>query len=228
VVEMALLPFVEVKPAVPATAAVVWLHGLGDSGDGFAPIVPELRLPKNHSIRFIFPHAPVRAITINNGAQMRGWYDIKTWDLNDRADEVGVRESAAAVQQLLDTLIQQGIAIEKIILAGFSQGGVIALHMLPRLPYKLAGAMALSTYMAVPQKLTAEKNNLNLATPLLMNHGSHDDVVPFSAGQAAFQTMKHAGFNARWLDYRMAHTVCGQQVADISRFIQQQLMPNQD
>ncbi|MCA1931840.1 alpha/beta hydrolase [Rheinheimera sp.] len=220
---MALLPFVDVKPAAQADAAVVWLHGLGDSGDGFAPIVPELRLPKNSGIRFLFPHAPVRPITINGGMQMRGWYDIKTWDLNDRADETGVRESAAAVQALIDKLIEQGIPANRILLAGFSQGGVIALHLLPRLPYKLAGVMALSTYMAVPGKLKEEMTGVNKSTAVLVNHGTHDEVVPYSAGQAAFNALKFAGFNVNWVDYRMGHSVCPQQIADISRFIQQQL-----
>lgn len=220
---MALLPFVDVKPAAQADAAVVWLHGLGDSGDGFAPIVPELRLPKSSGIRFLFPHAPVRPITINGGMQMRGWYDIKTWDLNDRADETGVRESAAAVTALLDKLIEQGIPSNRILLAGFSQGGVIALHLLPRLPYKLAGVMALSTYMAVPSKLKEEMTGVNKSTAVMVNHGTHDEVVPYSAGQAAFNALKFAGFTVNWADYRMGHSVCPQQIADISRFIQQQL-----
>ena len=220
---MALLPFVDVKPAGQADAAVVWLHGLGDSGDGFAPIVPELRLPKSSGIRFLFPHAPVRPITINGGMQMRGWYDIKTWDLNDRADETGVRESAAAVTALLDKLIEQGIPSNRILLAGFSQGGVIALHLLPRLTYKLAGVMALSTYMAVPGKLKEEMTGVNKSTAVLVNHGTHDEVVPYSAGQAAFNALKFAGFTVNWADYRMGHSVCPQQIADISRFIQQQL-----
>lgn len=220
---MALLPFVDVKPQGQVDAAVVWLHGLGDSGDGFAPIVPELRLPKSSGIRFLFPHAPVRPITINGGMQMRGWYDIKTWDLNDRADESGVRESAAAVTALLDKLIEQGIPANRILLAGFSQGGVIALHLLPRLPYKLAGVMALSTYMAVPGKLKEEMTGANKSTVVLVNHGTHDEVVPYSAGQAAFNALKFAGFNVNWAEYRMGHSVCPQQIADISRFIQQQL-----
>jgi len=220
---MALLPFVDVKPAGQADAAVVWLHGLGDSGDGFAPIVPELRLPKSSGIRFLFPHAPVRPITINGGMQMRGWYDIKTWDLNDRADETGVRESASAVTALLDKLIEQGIPASRILLAGFSQGGVIALHLLPRLPYKLAGVMALSTYMAVPGKLKEEMTGATKSTAVLVNHGTHDEVVPYSAGQAAFNALKFAGFTVSWAEYRMGHSVCPQQIADISRFIQQQL-----
>ncbi|MDX1678341.1 MAG: carboxylesterase, partial [Arsukibacterium sp.] len=122
---MALLPFVDIKPNGPVRAAVVWLHGLGDSGHGFAPIVPELRLPADAGIRFLFPHAPERPVTVNGGMRMRAWYDIKTMDLAHRADEAGVRESAAAVQQLLDKLIADGLSSEQIVLAGFSQGGVI-------------------------------------------------------------------------------------------------------
>ncbi len=218
------LPFVDVPASGEVKAAVVWLHGLGDSGHGFAPIVPELRLPAGHGIRFLFPHAPEQRVTINNGMVMRAWYDIKTWDLQNRADEAGVRQSALLVQNLLDKVIASGIPAEKIILAGFSQGGVIALHLLPRLPYKIAGVMALSTYMAVPDALKTEMNTLNKTTPVLVAHGTADPVVPMQAGQLAFNALKYAGFNVRWQDYRMEHSVCAQEVADISRFIQQQLL----
>lgn len=218
------LSFVDVPASGPVTAAVIWLHGLGDSGHGFAPIVPELRLPAGHGIRFLFPHAPERPVTINNGYVMRAWYDIKTMDLQHRADEEGVRQSAAQVQALLDKVIASGVPADKIVLAGFSQGGVIALHLLARLPYKIAGVMALSTYMCVPDKLKAELVMHNLKTPVLVAHGSHDDVVPVAAGKAAFDSLKYAGFNVRWQDYRMAHSVCAQEVADLSRFIQQQLL----
>lgn len=221
---MALLPFVDVPAQGQTRAAVVWLHGLGDSGHGFAPIVPELRLPADAGIRFLFPHAPERPITINNGFRMRGWYDIKTMDLAQRADETGVRESATAVQQLLDKLIAEGIPAEKIILAGFSQGGVIALHLLPRLPYRIAGVMALSTYMCVPDKLVAEQNNLNKSTPVLIAHGTQDEVVPYAAGQQAFHALKQNGYNISWHEYRMPHSVCAQQVADLSSFIQRRLL----
>jgi phospholipase/carboxylesterase len=220
-----MLPFVDVKPDGDVKAAVIWLHGLGDSGHGFAPIVPELRLPKGHGIRFLFPHAPERPVTINGGMRMRAWYDIKTMDLAQRADEDGVRASAQAVQALIDHLIQTGLAPEAIMLAGFSQGGVIALHLLPRLPYKIAGCMALSTYMCVPDKLSDEAVTLNKNTPILVAHGSHDPVVPMQAGQAAFNSLKYAGFQPRWLQYRMEHSVCAQEVDDLSRFIQQQLRP---
>lgn len=221
---MALLPFVDVKAQGNTRAAVVWLHGLGDSGHGFSPIVPELRLPADSGIRFLFPHAPERPVTVNGGMRMRAWYDIKTMDLTNRADEAGVRESAAAVQQLLDKLINEGISSERIILAGFSQGGVIALHLLPRLLYKLAGVMALSTYMCAPDKLKDESNNLNKTTPVLVAHGNQDPVVPMFAGQQAYHSLKTAGFNVSWHEYRMPHSVCAQEVADISSFIQRRLL----
>lgn len=220
---MAKLAFVDVKPKGQVTSAVVWLHGLGVSGHDFAPIVPDLKLPADHSIRFLFPHAPERAVTINNGRVMRAWYDIKTWDLESRADEAGVNESAALVKSLIDELIASGIPAERIMLAGFSQGGVIALHLLPRLPYKLAGVMALSTYLCVPDKLKQELVQVNKSTPVLVAHGTQDPVVPFTAGQQAFNTLKYAGFNVQWLEYRMEHSVCAQEVADLSRFIQLRL-----
>ncbi len=218
------LSYVDVAAPGPVKAAVIWLHGLGDSGHGFAPILPELRLPAGHGIRFLFPHAPERPVTINNGFVMRAWYDLKTMDLQNRADEEGVRQSAAQVQTLMDKVIASGVPADKILLAGFSQGGVIALHLLPRLPYKIAGVMALSTYMGMPDKLKAEMNSHNKSTPVLVAHGTMDDVVPLSAGKAAFDALKYAGFQVSWLDYRMAHSVCAQEVADLSRFIQQRLL----
>lgn len=222
------LSFVDVPAQGPVTAAVIWLHGLGDSGHGFAPIVPELRLPAGHGIRFLFPHAPERPVTINNGFVMRAWYDLKTMDLQNRADEEGVRQSAAQVQVLIDKVIASGVPADKILLAGFSQGGVIALHLLPRLPYKIAGVMALSTYMGMPDKLKAEMTGHNKTTPVLVAHGTMDDVVPLSAGKAAFDSLKYAGFQVSWSDYRMAHSVCAQEVADLSRFIQQRLLQTAD
>jgi phospholipase/carboxylesterase len=225
---MALLSFVDVKPQGAVRAAVIWLHGLGDSGHGFAPIVPELRLPAAAGIRFLFPHAPERPVTVNGGMRMRAWYDIKTMDLNNRADEAGVRESATAVQQLLDKLIADGIPSEKIVLAGFSQGGVIALHLLARLPYRLAGVMALSTYLCAAEKLSVEATTSNKATPVFIGHGTQDPVVPVAAGQQAFHALKNLGFNVSWHDYRMEHSVCAQEVADISSFLQRRLMQVKD
>lgn len=221
---MSLLSFVDVKPQGEVKAAVVWLHGLGDSGHGFAPIVPELRLPVAAGIRFIFPHAPEMPVTVNGGMRMRAWYDIKTMDLTNRADEDGVRQSAAAVTALLDKLIADGIPSERIVLAGFSQGGVITLHLLPRLTYKLAGFIALSTYMACSDKLRAEMLSHNKTTPVFIGHGTQDPVVPLAAGQQAYQTFKAAGFNVSWQDYRMPHSVCAQEIDEISRFLQSRLL----
>lgn len=221
---MALLPFVDVPAQGKTQAVVVWLHGLGDSGHGFAPIVPELRLPADAGVRFLFPHAPEIPVTINGGMRMRAWYDIKTMDLTNRADEAGVRQSADAVKALLDKLISEGIPSEQIMLAGFSQGGVITLHLLPRLPYKLAGFMALSTYIACPEKLATEQLSHNKTTPVFIAHGTQDPVVPLTAGQQAFHTYKAAGFNVSWRDYRMPHSVCAQEIDEISRFIQSRLL----
>ena len=225
---MTTLPFVDTPSQGPCQSVVVWLHGLGDSGHGFAPIVPELRLPADAGIRFVFPHAPVQPVTINGGMEMRAWYDIKSMDLLSRADEAGVRDSAAKVQQLLDSLIAEGIPSERIVLAGFSQGGVIALHLLPRLPYKLAGVMALSTYLCAPDKLPAEAVATNKTTPVFIGHGTQDPVVPMAGGQQAFHALKNQGFQVRWHEYRMEHSVCAQEVADIRSFLQRLLITEKE
>ena len=142
-----LLPCVEINPSTTPDACVIWLHGLGDSGHGFAPIVPELKLPESMAVKFLFPHAPERPVTINGGMRMRAWYDIKSLDFESRADLEGVKESAAQVEALIEAQIESGIPSGRIVLAGFSQGGVIALHLAPRYANKFAGVIALSTYM---------------------------------------------------------------------------------
>lgn len=217
------LSFVEVNPPGKPQAVIIWLHGLGDSGHGFAPIVPELRIPDEMGVRFVFPHAPVRAVTINGGMQMNAWYDIKTMALEDRADEAGVIESAQLVKQLLDDEIARGTPSERIILAGFSQGGVIALHLAARLPYTLAGVMAMSTYMCKPQKLSADKQPANQHTPILMAHGTVDEVVPTIAGIHAKEALLENGYQVQWFDYPMGHTLCLEQIQEITRFIKEVL-----
>lgn len=213
------LSYVEVNPKSEVKAVIIWLHGLGDSGHGFAPIVPELRLPDELGIRFVFPHAPVRPVTINGGMQMNAWYDIKTMDLENRADETGVLESAALCEQLLEDEISRGVPADKIILAGFSQGGVIALQVATRLEKSLAGVMAMSTYMCKPEKLAAEKTAANLNTPIFMAHGTMDEVVPTSAGTTARDTLLDNGYKVDWHDYPMGHTLCLEQVQAITAFI---------
>lgn len=211
------LEFVEHPAKGEHKATVIWLHGLGDSGEGFLPVASQLALPEELGVRFIFPHAPVQPVTINGGMAMRSWYDIKSMDLDKRADETGVRESAAKVEQLIKQELENGIAADKIILAGFSQGGVISLHLAPRLPQKLAGVMALSTYMCVPEKLTEEARQTGLT--VFMAHGRHDDVVPHRAGRNAFDVLSAHNMDVSWQDYPMAHQVCGEELMAIRQWL---------
>ncbi|MCW8091110.1 alpha/beta hydrolase [Alteromonas sp. ASW11-130] len=214
-----LLPFVEVNPTQEADACVIWMHGLGDSGHGFAPIVSQLSLPDNHRIRFIFPHAPERAVTINGGMRMRAWYDIKSLDFNSRADVTGVIESSAQVRRLIEKQIADGVSANRILLAGFSQGGVIALHEGTRFHQSLAGIMALSTYMCEPQNLATEAHEANKKTPVFVAHGEQDEVVPVFLGNTAFKVLKENGYNCTWHTYTMQHNVCMAEIKDISEFI---------
>ncbi len=217
------LPYVEVNPSQAHDAVVIWLHGLGDSGNGFAPIVPELHLPSDLQIRFVFPHAPIRNVTINNGMPMRAWYDIKTLDFNHRADVAGVVESAQMVEQLIEQEIAKGIPSHRILLAGFSQGGVIALHLGTRFDKPLAGILALSTYMSEPEKLSSEANPANKETAIMCAHGQQDEVVPMFLGNAAYKVLKENDYNVVWHDYLMQHNVCQQELVDISKWIQARL-----
>jgi len=215
-----LLPFVEANPSAQHDAVVIWLHGLGDSGNGFAPIVPELKLPDSLAVRFVFPHAPIRPVTINGGMSMRAWYDIKSMDFNNRADTEGVLESAESVVKLIESEMAKGIPSERILLAGFSQGGVIALHVGTRFPQKLAGILALSTYMSMPETLAEQAHDANKHTPILCAHGQQDEVVPMFLGHAAYKTLQDNNFPVDWKEYVMQHNVCMQELADISDWLQ--------
>jgi phospholipase/carboxylesterase len=217
------LSYVEVNPRTSVKAVVIWLHGLGDSGHGFAPIVPQLKLPEALGVRFVFPHAPVRAVTVNNGMKMNAWYDIKSLDLENRADEAGVLESAELLEKLVDDEMARGVPSDKIVLAGFSQGGVIALHVSTRFKHKLAGVLAMSTYMCNPDKLAAEKAETNLQTPFLMAHGSQDQMVPLFVGEQARKTLTECGFSVQWHDYPMEHCVCGEELIEVSDWLQKVL-----
>lgn len=217
------LPYVEVNPTGKAKAAVIWLHGLGDSGNGFAPIVPELKIPEELAVRFVFPHAPNRPVTVNNGMLMRAWYDIVSMDFNNRADSKGVEESSALVAQLIEQEIKNGIPANKIVLAGFSQGGVIALNLGTRFEKPLAGIMSMSSYMSEPEKLSNEAHSANKATPIFVAHGTQDEVVPIFMGNTAFKVLQSNGYQATWHEYPMQHNVCPQQLADISAWLQQKL-----
>jgi len=215
---------ITVEPKVVATSCVIWLHGLGDSGAGFAPVVPVLGLQKNHSIRFVFPHAPEQAVTINQGYVMRSWYDIKNMDLHSRADMVGVLESEAAVHGLIQEQLDAGIAANKIVLAGFSQGGVISLFTGLRYPQKLAGIMALSCYLPNADKLPEQLSDANQTTAILQHHGIEDDVVPMNAGKVANDLLLTKGYNAQWKAYPMPHSVLPEQLQDIGEWLKTTLL----
>jgi phospholipase/carboxylesterase len=218
-----LLPYVEVNPNQPHTATVIWLHGLGDSGNGFSPTVPALQLPSNSAIRFVFPHAPIRSVTINNGMEMRAWYDIKSVDFNQRADLEGVLDSCQQVTRLIEAEIAKGIPSERILLAGFSQGGVIVYHLGLRFEQKLAGILAMSTYMCAPKSLHSEASDVNKSIHIMSMHGTEDPVVPRFLGHAAYQQLYSLNYAIQWQEYQMDHSVCPQQIVDISRWLQQRL-----
>lgn len=200
-------------------AAVIWLHGLGADGSDFVPIVSELVLPDALNIRFIFPHAPLRPITINQGYRMRGWYDITSLDIAERDDEAGIVESSAMLTRLCDEQLAQGIAAKHIIVAGFSQGGAIALYAGLRYAHTLGGIMALSTYLPMQQGLQQEAAAANRDTPIFMAHGLHDDVVATQFGLQTRALLQQQGYRVQWHDYAMGHSVCMEEINDISDWL---------
>jgi phospholipase/carboxylesterase len=202
-----------------ATAAVIWLHGLGADGNDFVPIVPQLDLPKSVNVRFIFPHAPMQAVTINAGYVMRAWYDIKDIDLQLEEDAQGIKASQDGIIQLIETQINLGITPNRIVLAGFSQGGAIALYCGLRYPKSLAGILALSTYLPLAQTISDEKTVENHATPIMMAHGRDDPTVPFQAGIKTRDLLTELGYQPTWHEYAMQHEVCAQEISDIGKWI---------
>lgn len=214
---------VTLEPLNPATAAVIWLHGLGADGFDFVPIVPELGLPASSSVRFIFPHARERPVTINNGYVMRAWYDIRGLSRSAAEDEVGIRESQARVAELVAAQERAGITAARIAIAGFSQGGAIALQTALRYPNALAGVLALSTYLPLQQTLANEAAAANRAIPILMCHGVRDTVLPMQLGEVSRQFLNELGYTVDWRSYPMEHSVCPAEVADISSWLQRTL-----
>jgi len=219
-----LLDRITIEPTTTATSCVIWLHGLGDSGAGFAPVVPLLNLPHDHTIRFIFPHAPEQAVTINNGFVMPAWYDIKNENLHTRADMDGVLQSESSVKALIQEQIDNGIAASHIILAGFSQGGVMSLFTGLRFEQRLAGIIALSCYLPIKDQLPAKLSTANKNTPILQHHGELDDVVPMSAGKMANELMTNEDYDTQWKTYRMAHSVLPEQLNDIGFWLTKYLV----
>lgn len=217
-----------VSPDRAPEAAVIWLHGLGADGFDFVPLVPELELG-SLAVRFTFPHAPVRPVTVNNGYAMRAWYDIKVLSSSGLAgpgmeDETGIRDSERRVRALIDHEIGQGIPANRIVLAGFSQGGAIVLQTALRHPQRLAGALALSTYLPLRTQLAAEASTANRDLPILMCHGTEDPVVPLALGERSRETLAALGYPLDWRTYRMQHQVCPEEIADIGVWLQQRLL----
>jgi len=208
-----------IEPHAQHKASVIWLHGLGADGHDFEPIVPELRLPDDYGIRFIFPHAPVRPVTINGGMMMRAWYDVKTPDLRQAEDAEAIQDSSTILHNHISNEIQQGIASTNIIVAGFSQGGAIALYAGLRFSETLAGILALSTYLPLPEKLDTEANDAQKHTAIMMAHGIMDPVIPVHQGKSSFEQLKQAGYPVNWNEYRMQHAVCAEEIDDISRWL---------
>ena len=199
-------------------ASVIWLHGLGADGHDFVPIVPELRLPEKIAPRFVFPHAPVRAVTINNGMRMRAWYDILGFSRDAAEDEAGIRASAALADHFIAKERAAGIPAHRIILAGFSQGGAIALFAGLRQAETLGGILALSTYLPLRASLPADFGAGRHA-PILMCHGRFDPVLPMTLGETSRDLLRHHGWRVEWKDYPMQHQVCGEEIADISAWL---------
>ena len=217
------LPALEIETASNPRYSVIWLHGLGADGNDFAPIVPQLAAPGWPPLRFVFPHAPVRPVTINNGMSMRAWYDIAAFDLNAQQDETGMRASVAEVETLIAREHSRGVPSERILLAGFSQGGAIALSAGLRHAEKLAGIVALSTYLPMHTTLTAERHASNSATPIFWGHGQADPVVVLQRGLDSRDRLRALGYPVDWHTYPMLHAVCPQEIFDLRDWIGQRL-----
>lgn len=221
-----LLPCVEINPQGEHKSSIIWLHGLGASGHDFEPVVPELHVPPELGLRFVFPHAPERAVTINGGMVMPAWYDILNIDLQKASRKVttqDVLDSSAQTSALIQRELDLGIPSEKIILAGFSQGGAIALHTSVRYPKKLAGILALSTYLPTGG-LAEEHHTANLETPVWMASGRLDLVVPKGASISAGEELKQAGFQVNWNEYpNMGHSLCLEEIVDIGMWVREVL-----
>jgi phospholipase/carboxylesterase len=203
---------------------VIWLHGLGADGHDFAPIVPELQLPASLAVRFVFPHATIQPVTINGGMAMRSWYDILTPQLVKREDETGIRISEQAIQALIARENARGIPSSRIVLAGFSQGCAMTLHAGIRFKEKLAGLMGLSGYLPLIDMAAHEREPVNAATPIFLAHGTHDPVVTLERAEASRAKLVDLGYPVQWHTYPMPHSVCAQEIDDISNFLQSVLL----
>jgi len=213
-----LLPTVELETAPKPSHSVIWMHGLGADGNDFVPIVHEFGLD-GLRLRFVFPHAPLQPVTINGGYVMRAWYDIGYEDLSLKEDEKGVRDSQAAIEQLIEREKARGIPTGRIVLAGFSQGGAVALQCGLRYPERLAGIIALSTYLPLPDKVESERSEANRETLILMAHGIEDPIVPLKLARASCSKLLTLGCHVEWHEYEMPHSVCAEEIAEVGRWL---------
>jgi phospholipase/carboxylesterase len=218
-----LLATVEVETGPKPTGCVIWLHGLGADGHDFEPAVPALVPAGGRPLRFVFPHAPVRAVTLNGGARMRAWYDILGFERHTAQDESGVRDSDRAVRGLIRRENERGIATERIVLAGFSQGGAMALFTGTRLAERLAGIVGLSCYLLLAESFAAQRQAANQNTPMFLAHGSFDAVVDPRLGEETRRLLEAAAYPVEWHSYPMAHTVSAEEIAAIAAFLQRVL-----
>ncbi|MFO1324027.1 MAG: alpha/beta hydrolase-fold protein [Burkholderiales bacterium] len=220
-----LLPAIEIETAPSPTASVIWLHGLGDDGNGWSQVVPALNLPPTLAVRFLFPHAPTMPVSINNGYVMRAWYDIREADFNARADLAGVRRSQAQLEALVAREKARGVSDARIVLAGFSQGGAVALYAGLRHPQRLAAIVALSTYLIDAPALAVEAAPANRDVPIFMAHGTHDPVVRFQWAEASRDALAAAGYAVEWHAYRMEHSAVLEEIAAVGAFVARALAP---
>jgi phospholipase/carboxylesterase len=213
-----LLQHIELATGAEPEGTIIWMHGLGADGWDFVPIVRELPLPEDLALRFIFPHAPVRPVTINNGMEMRAWYDISMNDISRLPDEAGIRESQAEIERLIARERDRGVDSTRIVLAGFSQGGAIALQAGLRHASRLGGIVVLSSYLALGESLDAEAAAANRATPIFMAHGTEDTIVPLQLAELSRLTLQRHGYEVEWHTFPMPHGICGEEVEAISAF----------
>lgn len=218
-----LLETIEIETAPNPDAAVVWMHGLGADGHDFEPIVPELRLPATTRIRFVFPHAPLRPVTINQGHVMRAWYDVRALAGVRREDEAGVRQSARQIEALLARERQRGIAPRRIVIAGFSQGGAMALHVGLRYADRLAGLLALSCYLPLANTLPTEASPANRDVPIFWAHGLHDPMIPQAMAEQGRAQLAELGYQIDWHQYPIPHSVSAEEIADVARWLERVL-----
>ena len=218
-----LLETVEVETGAAPRAAILWLHGLGADGHDFEPIVPELSLPPTLPVRFVFPHAPMRPVTINRGMVTRAWYDVREDGGERREDEAGVRASQKLIEALVAREQSRGVAANRLVLAGFSQGGAMALHTGLRHPERLAGVLALSCFLPLADKLADEASPANRHVPIFLAHGTHDAVIPISRARRARTVLEGLGYRVEWREYPMPHAVCPEEIADVGRWLREVL-----